>query len=67
LKPRLQSYRRGSAFPGANVEEKLSQPQASQFRFLGKYEGNTLQQVLPEDPDYVAYLAEKAYGRLRST
>ena len=26
-----------------------------------KYEGKTLQQVLQEDPDYVAYLADKAY------
>ena len=28
---------------------------------FGKYEGKTLQQVLQEDPDYVAYLADKAY------
>jgi hypothetical protein len=28
---------------------------------FGKYEGQTLQQVLQEDPDYVAYLADKAY------
>jgi hypothetical protein len=28
---------------------------------FGKYEGKTLQQVLREDPDYVAYLADKAY------
>jgi hypothetical protein len=28
---------------------------------FGKYEGKTLQQVLQEDPDYAAYLADKAY------
>lgn len=28
---------------------------------FGKYEGKTLRQVLQEDPDYVAYLADKAY------
>jgi hypothetical protein len=28
---------------------------------FGKYEGQTLRQVLQEDPDYVAYLADKAY------